>query len=241
MTTSEKEDPTTRFLKADTWRWDQALLLCGVIAGPLFVTAFLIQGALRPDYNPLRNSISTLELGSAFGWIQSLNFIVASLLTLAFAIGVRRVLRLEMRSIWGPLLIGLWAVGLMGAGIFVTDPDIGYPPRTPYPIPASMHGILHNLSAGLQFPAGILACLVFARWFAVRRQRGWAFSSAISGVVLLISVVLASYAFPRAFPQTEGLGSLGGLFQRIAAVCGWGWLTALAIHLLMKGSASRAR
>src|SRR5215831_11242694 len=250
MTTSEKEDltrqgscshPEGERVKASTWRWDRMPLICGVIAGPLFVTAFLIQGALRPDYNPLRHSISTLELGSAFGWIQSLNFIVASLLTLAFAVGARRVLRLQMRSIWGPLLIGLWAVGLMGAGIFVTDPDIGYPPRTPYPIQASMHGILHNLSAGLQFPAGVLACLVFARWFAVRRERGWAFSSAVSGVVLLISVVLASYAFPRPFPQTEGLSSLGGLFQRIAAVCGWGWLTALAIHLLMKGSASRAR
>jgi len=246
MTTSEKEDlrqqgscshPEGEKVKASTWRWDRTLLICGVIAGPLFVTAFLIQGAIRPDYNPLRHSISTLELGSEFGWIQSLNFIVAGLLMLVFAVGVRRMLRSEMRSTWGPLLIGLWAVGLIGAGIFATDPDIGYPPKTPYPIQDSMHGVLHNLSAGLGFPALVVACLVFARWFAVRRERGWAFYSAVSGVVLLISVVLASYAFPR----TEGLGLFGGLFQRIAVVCGWGWLTALAIHLLVKRSASRAR
>lgn len=213
------------------------LLICGVIAGPLFVTAFLIQGVIRPDYNPLRHSISTLELGSEFGWIQSLNFIVAGLLMLVFAVGVRRLLRSEMRSTWGPLLIGLWAVGLIAAGSFATDPDIGYPPNSPYPIQDSMHGVLHNLSAGLGFPALVVACLVFARWFAVRRERGWAFYSAVSGVVLLISVVLASYAFPR----TEGLGLFGGLFQRIAVVCGWGWLTALAIHLLVKRSASCAQ
>ena len=246
MTTSEKEDlrqqgscshPEGEKVKASTWRWDRMPLICGVIAGPLFVTAFLIQGAIRPDYNPLRHSISTLELGSEFGWIQSLNFIVAGLLMLVFAVGVRSMLRSEMRSTWGPLLIGLWAVGLIGAGIFATDPDIGYPPKTPYPIQDSMHGVLHNLSAGLGFPALVVACLVFARWFAVRRERGWAFYSAVSGVVLLISVVLASYAFPR----TEGLGLFGGLFQRIAVVCGWGWLTALAIHLLVKRSASRAR
>lgn len=233
---------------AGTWRWDRAgalsvtaLLVCGVIAGPLFVAAFLVQGAIRPDYNPLRNSISTLELGSEFGWIQSLNFIVAGLLMLAFAVGVRRALQPQKGSTWGPLLIGLWAVGLIAAGIFATDPDIGYPPGTPYPIQASMHGILHNLSAGLGFPALVVACLVFACRFAARHERGWAFYSAVSGVVLLVSVVLASYAFPRAFPRTEGLGEFGGLFQRIAVVCGWGWLTALAVYLLVKRSAKRAR
>src|SRR5262249_24094762 len=113
MTPSEQDDPTTRLLTAGTWRGERALLLCGVLAGPLFVAAFLIQGAMRPNYNPLRHSISTLELGSEFGWIQSLSFLVAGVLTLAFAVGVRRVLRPEMRSIWGPLLIGLWAVGLL--------------------------------------------------------------------------------------------------------------------------------
>jgi hypothetical membrane protein len=204
------------------------LVIYGVIIGPLFVIAFLVQGALRPDYDPLRHSISTLALGSEFGWVQSLNFIVAGLLMLAFAVSVRQVLRLEMRSIWGPLLIGLWGVGLIGAGIFVTDPDIGYPPGTPYPIQVSMHGALHNLSAGLGFPALVAACLVFARWFAVRRERGWAFYSAVSGVVLLITVILASYGFRH----PEGLGSFGGLFQRIAVICGWGWLAALAIRLL---------
>src|SRR5262249_44615545 len=105
MTASEHEDPTSRVLKAGAWRWERALLLCGVVAGPLFVAAVLLQGALRPEYDPLRHSISTLALGSAFGWIQSLNFLVAGGLTLAFALGVRRVLRVEMRSIWGPALL----------------------------------------------------------------------------------------------------------------------------------------
>jgi Protein of unknown function (DUF998) len=69
--------------KPATWRWGRAdapsvraLLVCGAIVGPLFVTTFLVLGALRPAYDPLRHSISTLALG-AFGWIQSLNFIVA--------------------------------------------------------------------------------------------------------------------------------------------------------------------
>ena len=64
--------------EADTGSWDRVLLICGVIAGPLFVVAFLAQGAIRPDYNPLRHSISTLALGSDLGWVQSLNFIIAN-------------------------------------------------------------------------------------------------------------------------------------------------------------------
>jgi len=216
---------------------DSGLLACGAIAGPLFVTAFVVQGATRPDYNPLRHSISTLALGSEFGWIQVLNFVVAGLLALAFAVGLRRVLPSRNGSIWGPLLIGLYAVGLLGAGVFVTDPDAGYPPGTLAKIQdPSVHGILHNLSAGLGFPALLAACFVFARWFAARGERGWTLYSAVSGAVVLISVVLASYGFPR----TEGLGEVGGLFQRISVVCGWAWLTALAIYLLIERSAKRA-
>jgi hypothetical protein len=230
--------------QASTWRSGRtdamgvrALLVCGVIAGPLFVSAFLVQGAIRPDYNPLRHSISTLALGSEVGWIQSLNFLVAGLLTLAFAVGVRRVLWPRKVSIWGPLLIGLWAVGLLGAGVFVTDPTAGYPPGTPAKTPdPSVHGILHDLSV-LGFPALLAACVVFARWFTARGERGWALYSAVSGGVFVIAVVLASYGFPR----TEGLGEFGGLFQRISVVFGWGWLTALATCLLFGRSAERAR
>src|SRR5262249_12266668 len=74
-------------IQASAWRSGRAgapsvtaLLACGAVAGPLFVSAFLVQGAIRPEYNPLRHSISTLALGSEFGWIQSLNFLVAGLL-----------------------------------------------------------------------------------------------------------------------------------------------------------------
>jgi len=215
---------------------EAGLLACGAIAGPLFVTAFLVQGAARPDYDPVRHSISTLALGSGFGWFQILNFVVAGLLTLAFAVGMRRVLRPQNGSTWGPLLIGLYAVGLLGAGVFVTDPDAGYPPGTLAKIQdPSLHGVLHNLSTGLGLPALLAACFVFAHWFAARDERGWALYSAVSGAVFLISVVLASYGFPR----TEGLGEVGGLFQRISVVCGWAWLTALAIYLLIQRSAKR--
>lgn len=208
-----------------------------MIAGPLFVVAFLIQGAARPDYDPLRHSISSLALG-AFGWVQSLSFIVSGLLSLAFAAGVRQVLRSRPRATWpksaawGTLLLGAWAVHLIGAGLFVTDPDSGYPPGSPIPTPEPT---LHNLSAGLGNPALVAACFVFARWFARRGERNWALASTVSGAAVLTSVILASYGFGR----TGGIAEIGGLFQRVMGVCAWAWFTALAVHLLNHQSKSQ--
>src|SRR5262249_1873017 len=77
--------------------------------------------------------------------------------------------------------------------------------------------------------------------YARRGERGWAVYSAVSGGIVLVAVVLASYAFPRALPQTDGVGAFGGGFQRIAVIGGWGWLSAPGIPLLMQQPAQRAR
>jgi Protein of unknown function (DUF998) len=52
------------------------LLVCGVVAGSLFVMTFIAEGATRADYSPLRHSISSLALGPS-GWVQTVNFLAA--------------------------------------------------------------------------------------------------------------------------------------------------------------------
>lgn len=79
---------------------------CGVIAGPLFVVTFLAEGATRAAYDPLRHPVSSLALGE-HGWMQTADFLVAGLLTLAFAVGMWHVLRTSRCSIRGPLLVGV--------------------------------------------------------------------------------------------------------------------------------------
>jgi hypothetical membrane protein len=215
----------------------KALLACGVIAGPLFVVAFLIEGATRAAYDPLRHPVSSLALGES-GWMQVANFIVAGLLTLAFAIGLRLALRPPRGSAWGPLLVGVWAIGLLGAGIFVTDPVSGYPPGTSDRLSGhSWHGALHDLFSLAAFVALSVACFVFGRWFAARSERGWAIYSAITGVVFAVAFVLSS----AGFGQIEGFVDLAGLFQRIAVIIGFGWLTLLAVHLLRGPSEMQRR
>ena len=121
----------------------KALCLCGLVAGPLFTVAWIVEGATRVNYDPLRYPISSLSLGNV-GWMQIATFIITGLLALAFAIGLRRALR-PSGSVWGPALVGLAGIGLIGAGIFVTDPLNGYPPGTPLiPTGRTAHGILHH-------------------------------------------------------------------------------------------------
>jgi hypothetical protein len=207
----------------------KTLLVCGVIAGPLFTIAWLVEGATRVDYNLLRHPVSSLALGE-YGWTQVANFIFAGLLTLAFAIGLWRALRPRGGSPWGPLLIGAYAIGLLGAGIFVTDPVSGYPPGTPDQLIeySSVYAALHDLFSVPTFIGLPIACFVFARRFARSGERGWALYSAVTGVVFLVGFVLAS----AGFAQARGLVDFGGLFQRITITVGWLWLTLLAVEVL---------
>jgi hypothetical protein len=204
------------------------LLRCGAVGGPLFVLAFLIEGAVRADYHPIRHPVSSLSLGE-YGWTQITNFIVTGVLMLAFAVGTWRTLRQRgQKSTWGPLLIGVYAIGLIGAGVFVTDPISGYPPGTPASGEHTWHGNLHDVPFSLLvFVALPAACFVFTRRFAGWGQRGWAVYSAATGVLFLIGFFITS----AGFSQAEGLVDIAGLLQRLTISIGWLWLTLLAIHL----------
>jgi hypothetical protein len=209
-------------------------LLGGMLAGPLFTVAYLLEGAIKPDgYDPLRHPVSSLALGE-FGGLQTASFIVAGVPSLAGAAGLRRALRAapgpRRGARWGPLLLGIWAAQLVCMGIFRTDPVSGYPPGTPaaheqYSGPAAA---LHDAIAMLGFVALAAACVVFAVRFVVRRRPGWAACSALSALGFLATMALAI----AAFEQVEPLTAYGGLFQRIAITIAWCWQTLLAAHTL---------
>lgn len=187
----------------------KTLLVCGAIAGRLFVTLFLVEGAVRPEYNPLRHPVSSLALGD-LGWVQTVNFLVAGLLMLAFAVGLRRALRPLEGSTWGSLLVGASAIGLLGAGVFVADPIDGYPPGAlDRSLHSSLHGVLHDPFSALVFLGPPAAGLVFGRWFAARGERSWAISSAASAAVFVGALASPARALhrPRAWWSSPGWSS----------------------------------
>jgi len=197
------------------------LLACGLVAGPLFVLAFLIEGAVRSGgYDALRHPVSSLALGDQ-GWTQTANFLVSGLLTIPFAVGLWHT-----ASKAGAVLIGIWGIGLVGAGLFVTDPVSGYPVGTPDALDYTTIGALHD---GFSLPgfAGLaLGMFVVARWYAGRRRPALAAYSVISGIAFIVFLQLAG----TAFEQNEALVDLGGLFQRICVIIGWAWTVVLAVQ-----------
>jgi hypothetical membrane protein len=200
------------------------LLTCGAIAGPLFVITFLIEGATRPNYSPLRHPVSSLALDD-FGWVQIANFIITGLFLLAFAIGSWRALR---PAFWRPLLLTMIGISLIGAGIFVTDPINGFPPNTPLMLMEyTSHGRIHDLFGAMTFLGLPITCLVFCFGFARARKYGWAAYSAFSAIAMLVFFILASLGFS----QTPGFSDFAGVFQRLSIISGLGWIALLAIHL----------
>jgi len=207
---------------------DRVLLRCGVVAGPLFVATFLVEGARRPGYDPRRHPVSSLALGPG-GWVQAANFTITGVLYLALAAGLVRTSDPAAGTSAGPALIGAAAVGLLGAGAFTTDPVSGYPPGTPdAPARHSTRGALHDLLSVPTFIGLPAAALSYARAFRQSGDRGWAAYSAGSALVMLTGFGLAS----AAFSQAPSLVNRGGLFQRACVTTGFAWLTALAMRRL---------
>jgi hypothetical protein len=133
-----------------------------------------------------------------------------------------------------PALIFGVGGGLVGSGLFVTDPVAGFPPSCAdqddraRPVAPTRSGRLHNLFA-LPIFAGIpvagITCAVSA---ARRREYRWASYSTASAVAMTGAFAL----FGAAFGGTPPLAGRGGIFQRISIMAGFGWLSALSLRAL---------
>ncbi len=165
--------------------WTRLLLRCGVAAGPVFVAVFLLEGAVRDGYRPLRHPVSSLALGPR-GSVQAGNFAVAGTLFLAGAAGLARAGEPAASNRAVPALVGAAGAGLIAAAVFTTDPVSGYPPGTPDALTQpSRTGIAHNLSAVPVF-VGLPAAALGSGWRSWRTgQRRFGLYSAGSAVTML--------------------------------------------------------
>jgi hypothetical membrane protein len=196
------------------------LLLCGAIAGPLFIFVVLIQDYTRPAFDPRLQPLSLLSLGE-WGWVQIVNFVLAGVLNLLYAVGLRRTLHPGRAGTWGPLLIGAYGLGLILVGVFTTDPANGFPPGAVAATEPSWHGAIHALGGLFIFVVLTAALAVFGRFFLERKERGWAFyciSTAVVILLLFFSGVSSSLLIAR--------------FLRLATLFGWMAASVIAIKFL---------
>lgn len=201
-----------------------ASICCGILTGPFFVIVVLIEGVLRPGYQPLRQPVSALAIGSR-GWIQRVNFLTTGLLALAYVPGLHAALTVYGHPWWPSILVAIFGLGLIGAGAFVTDiTGLVWPSRAE----RTTSGVRHDQASFPVFVALVAGSFIFARVFASTGDSGWAVYSAISGVVVAVFFVLAGLGF--AFKLN--LNPIGGLMQRVSIITGWMWFSLVAAHLL---------
>jgi len=205
----------------------RALLDCGIVAGPAFVTVFLIEGAARKDYHPLRHPVSSLALGRG-GWAQTANFVVAGTFFLAGAAGLSRTRDRTLGGQIEPAFMALAGIGLLGAAIFPTDPVSGYPPGTSGITAPTTTGTVHNVAA-LPVFFGLPAAATIGSVTAIRRgDVTWSAYSAATAVAMLATGGLAG----AGFGQAPRFVRLAGAFQRASVMLGFSWLTALCARAL---------
>ncbi|GAA2676649.1 MULTISPECIES: DUF998 domain-containing protein [Actinosynnema] len=180
----------------------RALLWCGAAGSALFLALLLLDDAVKPDYDPLRDAVSEAALGAG-GWVQTTNFLLSGLLIAVSAPAVAsRVGR------WTGALVALVGAGLALAGAFPTDP---VPTDAP-----TWQGAVHNTAGTLSSVALIIACFTAARWRPTPRWRRC--SLAVGAAVPL------AFAVGALSPDTFGL------WQRLTNALGWTWLIVLALR-----------
>jgi len=199
----------------------RALLVCGAVAGPLFILTVLVQDYTRPAFDPRLQQLSLLSLGN-WGWVQIANFVLAGVLNLLYAVGLRRRLHPGPAGTWGPLLIGAYGLGLISGGVFQDDPADGFPPGVVAPAHISWHAWLHDLSGILIFVALTAALAVFARRFWAAREHWWAFYSSTTAVLIVVLFGLNGI--------NSAVVMAGSL--RLATLLGWMAASLIGVKLL---------
>jgi hypothetical protein len=215
-------------------RWTRTALWCGAVAGPLFLLVATLLGATRRRYDATRLPISLLAVGRD-GWTQIANFVLCGILMVVFAAGLH--FALEGRgATWGPIMFALIGMGLVGAGLFATDPGKGFPPLGQAEPGPTLHGHFHDVFSLLVFAGFPAAAFVMAAHFTAYGEHRWAVGTRVCGGVLAVGFVVVLVAFNL----EGGLADVAGVIQRVWLAVAFGWLTAVSIDVLQRDATARS-
>jgi Protein of unknown function (DUF998) len=193
------------------------LLIVGEVAALVFVAVLLIEGALRRGYDPAYHTSSALSLGDR-GWIQIANFLQLGVGTFAFAVGVHQALN----SVVAAVLVAIFGLGAIVAGVCRMDPMRGYPPGAQSGTPTTLtwHHQVHDIAGPIMFLAIFAACLALAG----RLQGFWRLYTIFTAVAGLVLTISTAVAWQKDAKNT-------GLVQRALILVYYSWFVLLGVHL----------
>ncbi len=198
----------------------RTLLRCGIVLMPLFYVTVAAQLLTRSGFDITRHPLSLLSLGHE-GWIQIANFLIAGMLGIACALGLRTRHGRPDAGGAAAALVATFGVGMIIAGLFPPDALLGFPPGSPDEIPARMsgHAILHGVGFFIAFVSLIASCFVLARRFARAGESGWSLYSATTGALTLVLIA-----------GGMAVQSITSLAFFAVGIVAFGWLGAVCAH-----------
>jgi len=202
-----------------------SVLALGGIVGPvLFASVTIISAALRPDYNHLH------EFMSALGASETPNehlmnfaaFIPAGVLMALFGFSLFMQMRLSKSflSIIGSLLIMVFGLGMLTAGIYSCDVGCFDSITT--------EGIIHGRVSAITFPSAILGILLlgisFRKQITFRKFMWYSIISAVLAGIFMFKMI-----------GTFETRSFTGLWQRLLLFTIFTWTSVIGLYLFKSG------
>jgi hypothetical protein len=194
-----------------------AFNLVSAIAAVLWLSTIGLLHVIKPELDPRTRMISEYACG-AWGWIMQFAFFCMAVSCWALAAAIW-----TLQSAVGPTLLVVCGFGLVGAGIFVTDPVL------PMERTQTLSGALHILSAFavmMIFPV-VATCVSWnvSEYAVGATTRVWLLVLTASTWVGLLGFIAATgWSLRR--PATAA--SIG-YFERILVVAYTVWLAAAAL------------
>jgi Protein of unknown function (DUF998) len=206
----------------------RALLACGAVAGPIYVTVTMVQALTRDGFDLRQHRFSWLTTGD-LGWIHRSNMVLVGVLTMLLAVGARQGMRTGRGAVWGPRLLGLFGAAYVVGGLLTADPVSGFPPgTTPDMVHTTWQGAVQNGSRGVSTILVISASVVIARWLAAEGHRGWAWFHGTSFPAVLATLTAVAFV---------AISDYHSAFAVAILATPWIVATALAVQLYRREGA----
>jgi len=190
----------------------------GMLGPALFMLSFMVNGLLRPGYDPAKMYISELSIGPR-GWIQIVSFMALGLCLMLFALGLRAAFPKNKAP---SVLCMIIALCYFFSGPFVTDPMAMFDNQQ------TVHGMVHGILGAIVFSLSAASCFVL--WRRFRADENWKSLSAfslIAGIAMAALIVLMKIGQLRAGP----LADYAGVVQRCCLVISYAWIFTIALKL----------
>jgi hypothetical protein len=191
------------------------LALAGVVGPIILVIANLIASFSVSDYNPIRDSISSLAW-TPMGWLQSIGFITVGLLVEVFTTGLLFSIHGAQGFRLGIALLVCFGFGLLLIGAFREDPVGGS---------HTIQGTIHTVTAAIVFSIFPIASLLIA--FSIRKDTYW---KGLFIHTIVVTGLASAFVIGNLFLPSKP--NWLGLYERILVANTVIWIEIMAIRLL---------